>query len=60
MNSEPVNIEELKMKEANENFEIGKYSKKVQRRLLKKHGLSFADQLKRKFKQQNLKKLNSK
>lgn len=58
MNSEPANIEELKMKEANENFNIGKYSKKFQRRLLKKQGLSFADQLKRKFKAQRLEKLN--
>jgi len=57
MNSEPVNIEELKTKVENENFEKSKYSKKVQRRLLKQQGLSFADQLKRKFKQQRLEKL---
>ena len=53
MNETAIDIEALKRKDEDQSFDTAKYSVKVQRKIRKMQGLSFADQLKKKFREKN-------
>lgn len=59
MGENPVSIEELKQQEADEHFNPNTWKAKVRRKLRKANGNSFSDQLKKKFREQNLAKANA-
>lgn len=59
MNEGPVNIEQLQREDAG-NEDFGKYNARTRRKIRKKLTGSFSDQLKKKFRQQNLERANGK